>query len=212
MVSTVSSLFKKLREPCGDEILPFGLKDSVLLPNWVPYCDTHARGPYSLVKIGEGWGGWVSAERYRCIGFPYDFHHSLRTFRSNSVRIVPEFPMILGGGVGGSGILFIGWVGSPGWCRSKVGTPAKEQNPGRGILAWGGRRRRLHSPVSLLSSEVTSDPRSDASVLFRLTAARPNGIPTAAGALFASPILYLTISRAPLPCVQSRTGTPLCPY
>ena len=103
---------------------------SVLLPNWVPYCDTHARGPYSLVKIGEGWGGWVSAERYRCIEIPYDFHHSLRTFRSNSVRILPEFPMILGGGVGGSGILFIGWVGSPGWCRSKVGTPAKEHNPG----------------------------------------------------------------------------------
>eukprot|EP01043_Picozoa_sp_COSAG02_P013400 COSAG02_NODE_536_length_20657_cov_91.744041_3_plen_88_part_00 len=37
--------------------------------------------------------------------------------------------MILAGGVGGSGILFIGWVGSRGWCRSKVGTPAKEHNP-----------------------------------------------------------------------------------
>eukprot|EP01043_Picozoa_sp_COSAG02_P021044 COSAG02_NODE_1056_length_14925_cov_84.064212_8_plen_54_part_00 len=37
--------------------------------------------------------------------------------------------MILAGGVGGSGILFIGWVGSRGRCRSKVGTPAKEHNP-----------------------------------------------------------------------------------
>eukprot|EP01043_Picozoa_sp_COSAG02_P048476 COSAG02_NODE_4763_length_5010_cov_7.005091_6_plen_259_part_00 len=44
-------------------------------------------------------------------------------------RPLPDFPMILGGGVGGSGILFIGWVGSSGWCRSKVGTPAKEHNP-----------------------------------------------------------------------------------
>ena len=84
------------------------------MPNWVPYCDTHARGPYSPVKIGEGWGGCVSAERYRYIGFPYDFNHLLRTFRSNSVRIVEEFPMILAGGVGGSGILFIGWVGDTG--------------------------------------------------------------------------------------------------
>eukprot|EP01043_Picozoa_sp_COSAG02_P033342 COSAG02_NODE_2270_length_9267_cov_13.803992_7_plen_130_part_00 len=37
--------------------------------------------------------------------------------------------MILAGGVGGSGILFIWWVGSRGRCRSKVGTPAKEHNP-----------------------------------------------------------------------------------
>eukprot|EP01043_Picozoa_sp_COSAG02_P053836 COSAG02_NODE_6004_length_3881_cov_46.869117_3_plen_111_part_00 len=46
--------------------------------------------------------------------------------------------MILAGGVGGSGILFIGWVaGSRGWCRSKVGTPAKEHNPGRFYMYLG---------------------------------------------------------------------------
>ena len=52
---------------------------------------------YSPLKIAEGWGGWVSAERYRCIGFPCDFHHFLRTFRSNSVGIVRESLVILAG-------------------------------------------------------------------------------------------------------------------
>ena len=72
----------------------------------------------------------MSANRDAFIGIPYDFGKFSRTLRSNSVRIVLEFPVILGGGVGGSGFLLIGWVGPPGWCRSKVGTPAKEQNPG----------------------------------------------------------------------------------
>ena len=31
--------------------------------------------------------------------------------------------------MGGSEILWTGWVGSGRWCRCKVGTPAKEQNP-----------------------------------------------------------------------------------
>ena len=71
----------------------------------------------------------MSANRDAFIGIPYDFGKFSRTLRSNSVRIVLEFPVILGGGVGGSGFLLIGWVGPPGWCRSKVGTPAKEHNP-----------------------------------------------------------------------------------
>ena len=79
-------------------------------------------------RRGKQQGGCRPIDR--STGIPYDFGLSFRTSLSIPARIVLEFRVILGGGVGGSGILSTGWVGSVRWCRCKVGTPAKEQNPG----------------------------------------------------------------------------------